>query len=94
MNVLKRVLVVDAGPIPKELGGLPALRRLEVSGNGLTGECTRRRSEEYMPIATAVFTPCHLPMVWAIHGALDYELPVVCCRRHVKHQALSRNPRP
>ena len=92
MNVSKCVLVVDAGAIPRELGGLPALRRLEVHGNGLTGE--RTRSGDYMPIATAVFTPCHVTTVRAIHGVLDYELPVVCCRRHVKHQVLSRSSRP
>ena len=68
MNVSKRALVVDAGPIPKELGGLPALTRLEVSGNGLTGE--RTRSGDYMPTATAVFTPCHLAILRAVHGVL------------------------
>lgn len=34
------VLVVGAGPIPKELGKLAALTRLQVNDNALTGENT------------------------------------------------------
>ena len=30
-----------------------------------------------MPIAAAVFPPCHVTNVRAIHGVLDYELPVL-----------------
>ena len=37
------VLVFRAGPIPRELGKLAALKNLQLFENGLTGECWRRR---------------------------------------------------
>ena len=35
---LEPVLVVRAGPIPKKLGGMTALKELYLDGNGLAGD--------------------------------------------------------
>ena len=36
-------MVFRAGPIPREIGKLAALKTLHLFENGLTGECWRRR---------------------------------------------------